>query len=80
MHRQRETANSRDRPSGMWEYFYYTVSFYDSIHCDFTCNLLLKFYFSSEENSHKKTLLNYHYFGDYREGAGPVSNERANSV
>lgn len=41
---------------------------YDGIHCDFTCNRLLKFYFSRKENSHKKTHLNYHYFGDYREG------------
>lgn len=54
--------------------------FYDGIHCDFTYNLLLRFYFSSKENSHKKTLLNYHYFGDYREGTGSISNEQANSV
>ena len=64
----------------MWEYFYYILSFYDGIHCDFTSNLLLNFYFNSKENSHKKTLLNYHYFGDYRKGTGSISSEQANSV
>lgn len=53
------------------------LSLYDGIHCDFTYNLLLKFYFSSKEDSHKKTQLNYHYFGDYREGIRSIPNQQA---
>lgn len=60
--------------SDTWEYFYYVLSLYDGICCDFTCCLN---YICSKKNTHKETHLIYQYFEEYREGMGSISNEQA---